>query len=423
MEYMISVSDFIHASPSSYHAADQVRRELTAAGFTRQAEADSWDAAPGGHVMVRGGAVMAWYVPEGAGPDSGFRIVGAHTDSPGLKLKSIPDAGTAGWRQAACEVYGGPVLSTLFDRELRLAGRVITADGTRHLVDTGPLLRVPNLAIHLDPKVNKGFEYDPQRHLYPVLGAGDPRETVLETVARLAGIDGEVIAHDLITCDTQAPELFGAERDLLAAPRLDNLSSVWPATAALIEAVRDGAADRQNDILVLAAFDYEEVGSGAVTGAGGPILQNVLERTAEALGATGIDGRARMYARSSCISADAAHSVHPNFADRHDPVNRPLAGLGPALKVNAKQRYATDAESAALWHRICSAAEAPNQVFVSGNHVPCGTTIGPITATRLGITTLDTGVPILSMHSAREMAATRDIDTLAQILGAYYAGA
>ncbi|MCK7676528.1 M18 family aminopeptidase [Corynebacterium sp. CCM 9186] len=420
---MISVSDFIHSSPSSYHAADQVRRELLDAGFAVQDEVEPWDATPGGHVMVRAGAVIAWYVPEDACPDSGFRIVGAHTDSPGLKLKSIPDAGTAGWRQAACEVYGGPVLSSLFDRELRLAGRVITADGTRHLVDTGPLLRVPNLAIHLDPKVNKGFEYDPQRHLYPVLGTGDPRETVLETVARLAAIDGEIIAHDLITCDTQAPEFFGTDRDLLAAPRLDNLSSVWPATAALATAVRNGGADGQRDILVLAAFDYEEVGSGAVTGAAGPILQNVLERTAEALGATGIDARARMYARSSCISADAAHSVHPNFADRHDPVNRPLAGLGPALKVNAKQRYATDAESAALWHRVCSAAGAPNQVFVSGNHVPCGTTIGPITATRLGITTLDTGVPILSMHSAREMAAARDIDTLAQILGAYYSGA
>ncbi|MCK7637051.1 M18 family aminopeptidase [Corynebacterium pygosceleis] len=420
---MISFSDFIHASPSSYHAADQVRLALTAVGFTEQDEADPWDASPGGHVMVRGGAVMAWYVPEGAGPDSGFRIVGAHTDSPGLKLKSVPDTGTAGWRQAACEVYGGPVLSSLLDRELRLAGRVFTADGNRHLVDTGPLLRVPNLAIHLDPKVNKGFEYDPQRHLCPVLGTGEPRETVLETVARLADIDGEIIAHDLVTCDTQAPELFGAERDLLSAPRLDNLSSVWPATDALTTAVRNGGADGQADVLVLAAFDYEEVGSGAVTGAAGPILHNVLERTADALGATGIDARTRMYARSSCISADAAHSVHPNFAERHDPVNGPLAGLGPALKVNAKQRYATDAESAVLWHRACSAAGAPNQVFVSANHVPCGTTIGPITATRLGITTLDVGVPILSMHSAREMAAVRDIDTFTRILGAYYAGA
>ncbi|MCX7543493.1 M18 family aminopeptidase [Corynebacterium sp. P5848] len=419
---MSSFSDFIHASPSSYHAADQVRRELLAAGFTEQDETDTWDATPGGHLLVRGGAVLAWYIPREVGPDSGFRIVGAHTDSPGLKLKSLPDAGTAGWRQAACEVYGGPILSTLFDRELRLAGRVITVDGTQHLVDTGPLLRVPNLAIHLDPKVNQGFEYDRQRHFYPVLGTGDPRETVLETVARLAGIDDDIIAHDLITCDTQAPEFFGAELDLLAAPRLDNLSSVWPATTALNTAVRDGGADAQRDILILAAFDYEEVGSGAVTGAAGPILQNVLDRTAEALGARGIDGRARMYARSSCISADAAHSVHPNFAERHDPVNRPLAGFGPALKVNAKQRYATDAESAALWHRLCSTVGAPNQVFVSGNHVPCGTTIGPITATRLGITTLDVGVPILSMHSAREMASARDVDTLAQILGTYYAG-
>ena len=339
---MINFSDFIHASPSSYHAADHVRRQLTAAGFTEQHETDPWDASPGGHVMVRGGAVMAWYVPEGAGPDVGFRIVGAHTDSPGLKLKTHPDAGKVGWRQAACEVYSSPILSSMFDRELRLAGRVFTADGTQHLVDTGPLLRIPNLAIHLDPKVNQGFEYDPQHHFYPVLGTGDPRETVLETVARLGGVDGEIVAHDLITCDTQAPEYFGADRDLLAAPRMDNLSSVWPATRALVSAVRDGAADRQKDVLVLAAFDYEEVGSGAVTGAAGPILQNVLERTAEALGATGTEGRVRMYARSSCISADAAHSVHPNFVDRHDPVNRPLAGLGPALKVNAKQRYATE---------------------------------------------------------------------------------
>ncbi|MEY8566034.1 M18 family aminopeptidase [Corynebacteriaceae bacterium 7-707] len=426
--------DFIDAAPSSYHAAAEVASRLDAAGFLRQDEKDRWDASPGGHYIVRGGAVLAWRIPAsggtgGTGGTDGtaaerarrFRIVGSHTDSPGLKLKPCGDVtGPGGWRQAAVEVYGGAVLPAWLDRELRLAGRVVLADGSEHLVRTGPVLRVPHLAIHLDRSVNNGLTLDRQQHMQPVFAVGEGAPTIGEVLADALAVGGvggvsagDILAHDLITVDAQRGEVFGAREDFIAAGRMDNLSSVFTSLEAFL------ALGETDGIPVLAAFDHEEVGSATTSGAAGPVLEDVLTRTAAALGADAEETRA-MFARSSCVSADAAHSVHPNYAGKHDPVHRPVVNGGPVLKVNANQRYASDATTSAQWRAACRAAGVPDQVFVGNNDVPCGSTIGPVTATRLGIPTVDVGVPLLSMHSAREMAGVHDIVWFTRALKAWW---
>ncbi|QCB28438.1 M18 family aminopeptidase [Corynebacterium endometrii] len=408
--------NFLHASPSSYHAAAEVAARLEAAGFERQDEKKAWSAAPGGHVMVRGGAVLAWFVPENLGADSGFKIIGSHTDSPGLSVKPNPDFRTAGWNQIAVEIYGGPLLHTWFDRELTIAGQLVTKDGTQHLVNTGPVARVPNLAIHLSREST--FEPARQAHLQPVLSVND-ENSLWSTIAEDAGVDAsDIAAFNLITADSQKGAVFGGSEQFIAAGRMDNLSSVHASLVAFEAAAKEYTG---SDVLVMAAFDHEEVGSGSRYGAAGPILEDVLTRTAAALGLDA-EGLRRMYALSSCVSADAAHSVHPNYVGKHDPGHHPIIGQGPVTKVNGNQRYASDAASIALWESACQRAGVPYQRFVGNNDVPCGTTIGPLTATRLGIDTVDVGVPMLSMHSAREMVGANDQVWLGQALKAYLVG-
>jgi len=368
---------------------------------------------------VRDGAVLAWAVPPAAGPTTAYRIVGAHTDSPGFKLKPRPTTGGHGWLQAGVEVYGGPLLNSWLDRELELAGRLVTHDGTEHLVRTGPFLRIPQLAIHLDRQVNDGLVLDKQRHLSPVWGVGDPSQAdLVEHLAGLAGLAGaDVAGYDVLTADTALPARFGLAGSLFASGRLDNLVSVHAGLRALL-----GAEPADGHVSVLAAFDHEELGSASRSGASGPLLPDVLARIGAGLGATEVQ-RARAVAGSWCVSADSGHAVHPNYPERHDPANRPVPGGGPLLKLNANQRYATDAHGAALWRRACAAAGVPVQEFVSSNAVPCGSTIGPLTATRLGIRVVDVGVAQLSMHSARELCHADDPGLLAAALTAFYAGA
>lgn len=368
-------------------------------------------------MVIRGGAVIAWWVPEEASTDSGFRIIGSHTDSPGFKLKPLGDLSSHGWQQAGVEVYGGPILSSWLDRELSLAGRIVLADGSVKLVVTGPVLRIPHLAIHLDRSVNTQLTLDPQSHMQPVFAVGEPDTSIMDVIAEAAEVEpSDILSHDLITVASQKPEIFGAHGDFIVSGRLDNLSSVYPAMQALIEVTHSD--DAGSDILVFAAVDHEEVGSASTTGAGGPFLSNVLTRTAQALGASA-DEQARMFARSTLVSADAAHSVHPNYPQKHDPVNQPIIGGGPVLKVNANQRYSSDAVTSGMWIRACDIARVPHQVFAGNNSVPCGSTIGPISATRLGISSVDVGVAMLSMHSAREMVGVKDMTWFEQALEAY----
>ena len=407
--------DFIEQSPSSYHAAEVVASRLQDAGFARVDETAQWPSTPGGYVMVRGGAVMAWFVPENFA--GGFKIIGSHTDSPGFMVKPNPDFRNAGWSQLAVEVYGGPILHTWFDRELKLAGQAVLKDGSRRLVDTGALVRIPNLAIHLHRE--KNFEPDRQVHVQPIIGLDADDVSFAEILAEKLEVDAEEIsAYNLITVDSQRGEVFGAGHKFLAAGRMDNLSSVWASMQALISAAEDYSGE---DVLVLSAFDHEEVGSASRYGAAGPILEDVLTRTAAALGKNE-EERRQIYARSSCISVDAAHSVHPNYAGKHDPTHHPLIGQGPVTKINANQRYASDATSIHLWESACERAGVPVQRFVGNNAVPCGSTIGPITATRLGIDTVDVGVPLLSMHSARELVGVQDQLWMIDALKAYLVG-
>jgi len=421
--------EFVMAATSPYHAAAGVAGRLEEAGFVRQDETAAWDASPGGHYLVRGGAVMAWRVPEGAGVHSGFRIVGAHTDSPTFQLKPSPDTTTAGYQLANVEVYGGMLRNSWLDRDLGLAGRLVTHDGAEVLVSTGPLLRIPQLAIHLDRKVNEGLVLDPQQHLHPVWAVAHPEASLLAHVAGRAGLDaGDIAAADLRTFDTQPAGRIGLGGELFASGRLDNLLSVHAGVTALLDAgtprdpgTPEGSVEAGPDVQVLACFDHEEVGSETRTGAAGPLLEDVLVRIGTSLGADA-EGLRRMYARSSALSSDGAHAVHPNYPERHDPAHQPVLNGGPVLKLNASQRYATDADGVALWRRVCRAAGVRTKVVVSNNTMPSGSTIGPITATRLGILTVDVGAPMLSMHSAREMCGSADPYDLRRALVSFWSG-
>ncbi|HSO68409.1 MAG TPA: M18 family aminopeptidase [Arachnia sp.] len=415
-DHVDQLTDFVVASPTSFHAADQIAAQLRQAGFVEVDARRPWSDVGGRRFLVRDGAVVAWVSPDALGPEAEFRIVGTHTDSPGFKLKPGVHLSSAGWTQLGVEVYGGPLLNSWLDRDLGIAGRLTTFDGAVHLVRTGPVARIPQLAIHLDRGANESLTLDKQTGTQPIL-AVELKQSLIEHLCALAGIaPGEVALHDLFVFDTQRPAVIGVEREFLASGRLDNLACTHAALTAIC------SAEAGADVAVFVAFDHEEVGSATTSGAGGPVLQDVLERIAAGFG-LGLDQTRAMFARSSCISADTGHLVHPNYPNHHDPVNRPLPNRGPLLKINANQRYATDAVGAALWLRACAAAGVPTQPFVSNNAVPCGSTIGPITATRLGITTVDVGVGLLSMHSARELCGVEDPWFLARAVAAYWAGA
>lgn len=432
--YIEAFARFVSDAPSSFHAAHAVAERLGAEalgaeGFVRHDEADAWaPLVPGSRgVVVRDGAVIAWRAGAGVdgasalAPTTPVRILGAHTDSPGFVLKPQPDFTAEHWAQAGVEVYGGPLLNSWLDRDLGFAGRVVTADGAECLVRTPAVARIPQLAIHLDREVNAGLILDRQRHTQPIIGvAGAPEVSVRSLLAE--GADGailpdQIVGTDVRLYDTQPPARIGAAAELLASPRLDNLSSVFAGLVALIE-----AAPAPGTIAMLAAFDHEELGSASRSGAAGPFLADVLDRLYAGLGA-GAEDRGRALAASWCLSADAGHAAHPNYPERHDPHVHPRPGGGAMLKVNANQRYATDAHGAAMWRRCCEVAGVPTQEFVSNNDVPCGSTIGPITATRLGIRTVDVGVPLLSMHSARELAHVDDLHGLSRAAGGFFAGA
>ncbi|MGK3950071.1 M18 family aminopeptidase [Microbacterium sp. K2] len=414
------LADFVDASPSSYHAAAEVARRLEDAGFARLEEEEAWEVTPGGrYVVVRDGAAIAWTVPADATATTPAHVLGAHTDSPGFKLKPQPTTGSKGWLQAAVEVYGGPLLNSWLDRELRLAGRLALADGRVVLADTGALLRLPQLAIHLDRDANTGLALDKQFQTQPVWGLGDPtQEDILAELAGSAGVTAsDIRGYDVVIADTARGAVFGKDRAFFASGRLDDLASVHAGVVAL-ESIDTSAS---GPIAILAAFDHEELGSNSRSGAAGPFLEDILGRVYDALGADASERR-RALSASWCLSSDVGHSVHPNYVHKHDPVVQPVLGSGPILKLNANQRYATDAVGSAAWRDWCDSADVVTQEFVSNNNVRCGSTIGPITATRLGIRTVDVGIPILSMHSARELAGVSDLHDLARVAGAFFAG-
>ncbi|MDO5720010.1 MAG: M18 family aminopeptidase [Actinomycetaceae bacterium] len=419
-QHCADLAQFISASPSSYHAAAEIRRRLNLSGFVYQNESEGLSGKPGQYFAIRDGAVIAWIIPESETP-RGFRIVGSHNDSPALKLKPSGSHVTAdGYGLIDVEIYGGMLLNSWLDREIGFAGRLIDHSGKEHLVETGPIARIPQLAIHLDREVtSEGLTLDKQRHMQPIwTHVEDEAPCIFEFLASRADIDTDAIAgHDIVSYPTEAPATFGASGEFFAASRQDNLSSVHASLVAFEKIAQTGLTGP--DIAVFAAFDHEEVGSSTRSGAAGPFLENLLRRIALSIGDSE-DTYYQMLAESSCISADAAHWVHPNYSERHDPRNHPVPGGGPILKLNANQRYATDGAGSALWNRACEKAGVPHQEFVSHNSVPCGSTIGPFIATRTGITTVDVGIGLLSMHSARELSHVADHTYLSTVLETYW---
>lgn len=406
-------SHFVEEAPTAFHAAAAVRDALTTAGFTALREEDDWPLAPGGYVVVREGAVVAWRIPETVSPTTPFRIIGAHTDSPGFRVKPNPAMHSSGWQQLSVEVYGGPILATWFDRDLRLAGRVVSSDGSDRLVSTGPIARIANLAIHLDRGANDSNGIDRQRHLMPIVGveSDDRHRDWLGEI-----LDPNAVAFDLFLADTQPPARIGVDGEFLAAGRMDNLTSVH----AGLRALRSTSASTPH-IPVLAAFDHEEIGSATPSGAQGPMLADVLARIQAGLRAS-VSDAARAFRASWMVSSDAGHLVHPNYSEKHDPTNTPRPGAGPLLKISANQRYVTSAPGSALWDRSCTAAGVGYQTFVNNNGVPGGSTIGPLASTRLGIPTVDVGVGLLSMHSVRELVHVDDLAALHLALEAFLRG-
>jgi aspartyl aminopeptidase len=418
----LDLGRFIEASPSPYHAVAEVVRRLDRIGFTLVDEVAAWPTEPGRYLMVRGGTVLAWATDGGRSPQHGFRVVGAHTDSPNLRVRPRPDTGAAGFRQLGVEVYGGVLLNSWLDRDLGLSGRVAVsgADGSPRLelfrVDDA-LLRVPQLAIHLDRQVTvDGLRLDPQQHLVPLWGTGTPVEGDFRRfVAGQVGVAPEaVLGWDAMLHDLTAPSLLGTDRSLLAAPRIDNLLSCHAAAAAMAGALDDDAA---GPVPVICLFDHEEVGSETASGAASSVLPTVLERIAIGAGLDR-DGWFGALAASVCLSADGAHATHPNHVSRHEPGHLIAVNAGPVVKHNANARYATDAEGEALVGTAARSAGVPLQHFVTRGDLPCGSTIGPVTAARLGITTVDVGVAQLSMHSAREMCGADDPSLFVALLEA-----
>lgn len=406
---------YLDSSPSPFHGAANAGARLTAAGFTEIGDGAVWDDVPADGYVIRDGGLIAWRTPDALPADAPFRLAGAHTDSPCLRVKPRPDQTHVGWKQLNVEVYGGILNNSWLDRDLGVAGRLTATDGTHVLVDVDrPVARVPQLAVHLDRNVNgEGLLLDPQQHLRPVWGVGLTEAGEFASwIAAEAGCDVPV-SWELCLYDVQPAAVLGADGSLLASGRLDNLLSCWAAVDALT------AAAPTDGVAMIVLNDHEEVGSSSTTGAGGPLLERVLERHVLARGGDR-DALLRSLAASSCISADNAHAIHPNYPERHDPDHHPVVNAGPAIKINSNQRYATSSTTAAMFRRACEAAGVPHQMFVSRNNMPCGSTIGPITATRLGIDTVDVGVPQLSMHSARELCGTEDPLHLAAALRAAF---
>jgi len=414
--------DFIDASPSPYHAVATAAARLEDSGFVELSEAVGWGpeaAQPGGRFVKRGGSLVAWSTTAAHTATSGFRIIGAHTDSPNLRVKPRPDTGRAGWRQLGVEVYGGVLLNSWLDRDLGLSGVVVTSGPqgaeTHPLKVDRAILRVPQLAIHLDRDINeRGLLLNKQTHLLPVWGTGDPQEG--DFVAFLAselGVDAEsVISWTLMTHDLTPSTFAGLNGEFLSAPRIDNLASCFAAVEALVSA---GEGSR---IPLICLFDHEEVGSVSSSGAAGALLPGLVNRIASSLGAEG-DDLAVALARSVCVSADGAHATHPNYADRHDPEHQIQPNSGPVIKQNSNARYATGAASAATFAAACERAGVPYQWFVNRSDLACGSTIGPVTAAQLGIPTVDVGIPQLAMHSARELCGAADPAAFVAALGAF----
>ncbi len=418
--------EFIDRSPTPFHAVEEMKNKLIAQGYSELKESDVWELkANGKYFLTRNdSSLIAFIVGTKTKEASGFKIIGAHTDSPNLKLKPNPAYDQSGYLQLGVEVYGGVLLTTWTDRDLSLAGRVIVKNKkqpqSKLVCFNEPLLRIPQLAIHLNRDVNeKGLALNKQNHLPPIFSLagkkGSVKDLLEQRVAqKLKCKSTDILNMELSLYDTQPGSIGGAEEEFIFSGRLDNLASCHAALQALIESKAKDPMTR-----VIAFYDHEEVGSDSAQGAGSPFLKDVLERlTFESDNPR--ETFFRSMANSFFISADMAHAVHPNYSEKHDTKHMPILNGGPVIKCNSNQRYATEGVSSAWFEMLCKKAGIPVQKFVVRSDLGCGSTIGPITAANLGIRTIDVGNPMLSMHSIREMAGAKDHFPLIKAFKEYF---
>lgn len=408
--------DFIKRSPTPFHAVRTMTEVLEQSGFKRLNESDGWDVSKEEskqryYVTRNDSSIIAFELNQSL-VENGMRMIGAHTDSPCLKVKPNPEIINNSYLQLGVEVYGGVLLNPWFDRDLSLAGRVsyLNEDGAieNQLIDLEKAIAViPSLAIHLDREANEKRTVNKQTHLPPVLmklpedNKADFKSILLQIINSDQNSTGQnnavkILDYELSFYDVQSPAVIGLHDDFIASARLDNLLSCYTGLMALID---DGG--KQNTLLV--CNDHEEVGSMSAAGAQGPFLKSVLDRLCGSE-----ENSSRMVANSVMISADNAHGVHPNYADKHDSNHGPILNNGPVIKVNANQRYASNSETGAMFKHLCELADVPVQSFVVRSDMACGSTIGPITASEIGVKTVDVGVPTFAMHSIRELAGRWD---------------
>jgi aspartyl aminopeptidase len=417
--------NFIDASPSPWHAVDSSAQRLNQHGFSQLQETETWQLQAGGrYYVIRGGAsIIAFIVGKQPLVDSGFRMVGAHTDSPGLRLKPNAADSSEGLIRIGVEVYGGPILATFTDRDLSIAGRVMvrSAHGTEtHLVKFDEaLVRLPNLAIHMNREVNdKGLKLNKQTELPLIFGEGQDGikadQQFLSHIADKINVKTtDILTFELNVFDTQKGVLWGANQEFIADSQLDNLASCHAALTALIN------TGTPNSTCVCALFDHEEVGSESASGASGSFLADTITRISAS---QKLDAEARLQslAKSFFISADMAHAYHPNHPGAYEPCHHVQVNKGLVIKTNANQRYSTNAESAARFITLCQSANVPYQQYTHRTDLGCGSTIGPIIASGLGVATVDVGSPMWAMHSIRESAGVLDQSYMIVALKALY---
>lgn len=418
---------FIKSCPSPFHTVQTVKEELISSGFAELKFEDKWTLLPKGKYFVtRNGSALIAFILGGSAPEiSGFHILGTHTDSPTFRLKPAPILSVEEkYLKLNVETYGGPILNTWLDRPLGLAGRIVLKGKSAYhpqsvlFQSPSPLLIIPNLAIHMNRTVNEGFALNKQKDLLPLLGMqGESlkKESVLVNYfANPLNIAPEdIIDFDLVLYEYENGHIIGLNQEFISSSRLDDLAMVHAGTWALTQTMSNEATS------ILACFDNEEVGSISKQGAASPLLASVLERIMLALG----KNREEYYqalAQSFMISADMAHALHPNAAEKHDPVNRPVLNEGPVIKLSANLSYTSDAESTAIFHEICKRAEVPAQMFVNRSDERGGSTIGPISTTHLDIRSADVGNPLLGMHSIRELGGVKDHLAISQVFKQFF---
>lgn len=415
-EHTADLLKFLDASPCNFLAVKNIRMRLDALGFRELDMADSWVIEPGGrYYVVKNNSALFAFVAGLGKPEDGYKIICAHSDSPGFRIKPNCEMVCSGnVLKLNTEVYGGPILYTWFDRPLSLAGRVMLrgksalSPAARLVRFTRPLLTIPHLAIHFNRSVNEGNPLSKQRDMLPVMAVlsepADAKDYVLGLVAKELGVSSDqILDYDLTLYDTTPACLVGVNEEFISSGRIDDLEMVHCALVALT----DSAGSVQKMTRVMAVFDNEETGSGTKQGAASPILRTILERVNSALGGNS-ESFSRAVARSFMVSADNGHALHPNYESMQDPTNHPIPGRGPVIKINANCKYMTDADSAAVFRVICEEAGVPVQMFVNHSDVAGGSTLGNILTSQMALRGVDMGAPQWAMHSCRETAAVAD---------------